>query len=114
MEVKVDIDEVLVTPDDIQPILLVIVSHHRRPIGGSHSRQVHQHHARVETCQSNNSSAVNQRRRIRSIYLGTLVPSARQYSHLDLVTSTVCMNIGGSVEKILNYNLDGPRRFLAR
>ena len=49
VEVEVDIDEVLVAPGDVEAVLLEVRHDVFLPLCLPHPRQIHQHHARVDT-----------------------------------------------------------------
>ncbi len=42
-----DVDKILVSIGNPEPVFLVILDHVAGPVGSSHHRQIHQHHPRV-------------------------------------------------------------------
>jgi len=53
IEVEEDVDEILVSPGDVVPVLPIVWHHLLGPRTLAHTCQVHQHYTRVNTYQQN-------------------------------------------------------------
>ena len=64
MKVENDVDDVLVAPRDLQLVLSVDGHHVIHPLKFPHPRQVHQHHAGVDTCKCDSFNRIATRRHV--------------------------------------------------